>query len=241
MKRMISITVTAVALSSSFVIGDDRGQAIPGLSAGTKPQLIYSDAFEREHLADPMKFAGAWRPVAKKVKNGNTIKLKDGRLIVIHNPDVKHPLGLFYSLHKKDYLKDMAVYARFRLTKVDDSLDIGLTGENFTEGHSRICGLKVTHTGFDVTDTTGKGKHESRSVKTPIEMNTWHTVFLVIQGTKASVHIDEMPPMTLESKGLSCEKRTLKLGTKTGFEVDELKLWSLAGQSQSPPSRTKIE
>ena len=232
MKRIKAITVTAIALCSSLAMGDDKDQAIPGLSAGEKPRLIYNDTFEREHLTEITKFAGTWRPIAKKVENGNTIELKNGRLIVIHNPEVKHPLGLFYGLHKDDYLKDMVVYARFRLTKQDGSFDIGLTGENFTEGHSRICGLKVTPSGFEVTDTTGKGKHESRSVKSPIKVNTWHVVFLVIQGTKASVHMDEMPPLTLESKGLSCEKQTLKLGTKTGFEVDELKLWSFAGQSE---------
>ena len=201
---------------------------IPDLPAGVAQRLVYSDSFERPHLTEPSQFAGSWRSIAGKVENGNTIELKDGRLIVIHNPEVKHPLGLFHDLASKDHLTDLAVHARFRLTTQDDSLGIALTGENFTEGHRRICGLEVGPTGFRVADTTGKGKHESRQVDTSIELNTWHTVFLVIRGSTATVHVNAMEVVTLESKGLSCEKRTLKLGTRTGFEVDELKLWSLA-------------
>lgn len=233
MKRKVRTLVTLALLGLGGLAASEEKSAseIPGLPDGVESRLIFSDSFEREKLTATTEYPGEWRSRDKQVANGHTVALKDGRLVVKHLPG-KHPLIVFYNLAEEDHVRDVALSVRFRLEGEEDGISVGFNGENSTEGHARVCGVKVDASGFGVSDATGKGEHPQCSIEAAIEPGAWHTVWLVIQGDTATVRVDEREPITLESKGLACVKNTVKFGPSKGgaVEVDEVKLWALDGR-----------
>lgn len=196
-------------------------------------RLILSDSFDRAFFAASTGSNGKWRSVEKKVANGNKIQPHQGVLQVEHPREIRHPLGLFWDLAEEAHSNDVAVFARFRFTREDHQFTLGLTGDNQTKGHNRICMFTVKPGGYKISDATGKGSHVAKEVKLDLALNDWQAVLLVIRGNRCEVFMNGKPSTVLESKGLGCEKHTLKLGTGTGFEVDELKMWTISGASDS--------
>jgi hypothetical protein len=212
-----------------LVSAEDRvAQEVASFPAGVKPRLVFSDSFERDKLTETKEFRGAWRSRDKQVAAGHTVALRDGRLVVKHLLG-KHPLIVFYNLAEEDHMNDLALSVRFRLEGKKDGISIGFNGDNATEGHTRVCGVRVDKAGYEVSDTTGKGEHKQSKAKADITPGDWHSVFLVIQRDTATVRVDGLEPISLNSKGLACVKDTLKFGPSKGgsVEVDAVKLWSL--------------
>ncbi len=233
MQTKLATTVMALVLCFSSKAHSHSSEDVLEPLAKMEKKLVYSDSFEHSSLYDPADNFGQWRSTEKQVKNGNKIQLDSGVLQVEHRREIKHPLGIFLDLTKDAYLRDTAVLARFRFLRDDQELTIGFTGDNNTAGHKRICMFTAKPDGFKISDATGKGHHEFNQVETRLAPNQWHNVLLVVRGQQCQVFLNGVKSTQLDSKGLACEKHTLKLGTSTGFEVDQLTVWSLAEEGDN--------
>ena len=227
-KTVASALALLLTLSAFAVRGEAQNKSdIPFLLEGTKPRLLLIDTFDRERLTEIKDCEGHYPSRDRQVANGQTIKLEDGRLIIRHCPK-KHPLLVYFILSEEARMRDVAAYVRFRLPQEGDSLSVGFNGQNVGNNKRRICGVGVREAGYGVSDVTEKNESRGSSAEAPIALQTWHTMFLVIQNGKATFQVNDLKPVVLESKGLTYVKETLKFGpTKCGFEIDELKIWSL--------------
>ena len=227
MKISILIAISMI-LNISILANSSISDKVKDL----KKTVIYKNDFNSDNFNKETEFNGSWRALEKRTENGNKIAVENNVLVISHPREIKHPLGVFWDLKKGSFLTDVAVQAKFKI-KSDEEMTLGFTGDNNTKGHSRIFMLTVNKDGCKFADVSSKGSHTSQQLKAPIASDKWHDILFLIQGEKCTVYINDLPAATLESKGLAYNKKTLKLGTKTSFEIDDLTLWSLSGEPRS--------
>ena len=206
--------------------------------SNTNKVLIYESDFNTDNFGKETGFKGNWRPLGKKVKNGNKVHIENGALFLFHPKENKHPLGVFWSLEKGLCLTDVEVSAKFKI-KENEELTLSFTGQNFSENNNRIFLLNINKDGCNFADASVKGTRNSKKIEATISSDKWHNIRFVIQGEKCTVYLNDLPAATLESKGMACKKQTFKLGTKTSFLIDDLKIMSLAGEPAVLPNEKK--
>ena len=225
MKTSILIALFMI-INMSIIADSSLSEKVKDL----KKTVIYKNDFNSDNFNKETEFKGSWRALEKRTANGNKIAVENNVLVISHPREIKHPLGVFWDLKKGNFLTDVAVQAKFKI-KSDEEMTLGFTGDNKTKGHSRIFMLTVNKDGCKFSDVSSKGSHTTQQIKAPIASDKWHKILFLIQGDKCTVYINDLPAAVLESKGLANNKKTFKLGTKTGFEIDDLTLWSLAGEA----------